>query len=278
MSDLMLPDRALRNGIGAWRYLIVAVTVLLALFLLLPLVVIIPASFTSGEFLETFPKTLSLRWYREIFTDPAWRAAFGLSAKLSVVDAVLATVLGTAAALAVGRVDRARRWLRTAFLAPLILPEIVYALGIYNLIYELDLTPSSWFIVPGQTCLAFPLVFIAVSSGIARIDPAILRAARSLGANWVTIVWQIELPLLSRHIAAAATFALAFCFDNIVMALFLATPGSSTLPVQIYTTAQSEVSPAIASAGVVVMVVALVILSLVPLIMRTRTSRGGTGR
>jgi putative spermidine/putrescine transport system permease protein len=219
-----------------------------------------------------------LRWYEEIFTDPAWQGAFALSAKLSIVDAALATVLGTAAALAVGRARRGRRWLRTAFLAPLILPEIVYALGIYNLIYAFDLTPSSWFIVPGQTCLAFPLVFIAVSSGLARIEPSILRAAQSLGASWTTIVWQIELPLLTRHIAAAAVFALAFCFDNVVMALFLATPGSSTLPVQIYTTAQSEVSPAIASAGVVVMVVALVMLSVVPLIMRTRRRRGEPAR
>jgi putative spermidine/putrescine transport system permease protein len=278
MSQPTLSDSALRDGVGVWRFVIVAITAVLALFLVLPLIVIIPASFTAGEFLETFPKTLSLRWYDEIFSDPTWRAAFGLSAKLSIVDAVLATILGTCAALAVGRVKRARRWLRTAFLAPLILPEIVYALGIYNLIYGLDLTPSSWFIVPGQTCLAFPLVFIAVSSGLARIDPTVVQAAQSLGASWTAIVWQIELPLLVRHIAAAATFALAFCFDNVVMALFLATPGSSTLPVQIYSTAESEVSPAIASAGVVVMVVALAMVSLVPLIMRTRRSSGGRAR
>jgi putative spermidine/putrescine transport system permease protein len=265
----------LRDGVGRWRWLVLALSVILAAYLLLPILVMIPSSFSAGEFLTAIPHAFSLRWYSEIFHDPVWRGAFWLSVRIALVDAVLATILGTAAALALSRISRGRRWIRTAFLAPMILPEIVYALGIYNLIYGLNLTPSNWFIVPGQTCLAFPLVFIAVSAGVSGIDPTILRAASSLGAPWTTIVWRLELPLLARHIAAAATFALAFCFDDVVIALFLATPGSSTLPVQIYTTAQSEVSPAIASAGVVVMVTALVLLALVPLIMRTR--RHGEG-
>jgi putative spermidine/putrescine transport system permease protein len=275
-STAVRKDRTpLNEAVGHWRWPTYFVGGLLACYLILPIALMVPSSLTSGEFLVAIPDSFSLRWYSEVFHDPTWRSAFILSFKIASVDAALATVLGTAAALAVARSQRGKRLLRAAFLAPLILPEIVFALGIYNLIYGLNLTPSTWFVVPGQTCLAIPLVFVAVSAGIAGIDPTLTRAAESLGASWRFTLLHIELPLLARHIAAAATFALAFCFDDVVIALFLATPGSSTLPVQIYTTARSEVSPAIAAAGVVVMMIALALLGLVTLILRTRRQSDG---
>lgn len=265
----------LNEAVGRWRWPIYLMAGLMALYLILPIALMVPSSLTSGQFLVAIPDSFSFRWYSEVFHDPAWRDAFLLSLKIAAVDALLATVLGTAAAMAVARSLKGRRLLRALFLAPLILPEVVFALGIYNLVYGLDLTPSTWLVVPGQTCLAIPLVFVAVSAGIAGVDPNLTRAAESLGASWRFTLIHVELPLIARHIAAAATFALAFCFDDVVIALFLATPGSSTLPVQIYTTARSEVSPAIAAAGVVVMLTALVLLGLVALIMRS--SRRGDG-
>jgi putative spermidine/putrescine transport system permease protein len=169
-----------------------------------------------------------------------------------------------------------RRWIRAALLIPLVLPYIIYALGIFDFLYEINVDPSSPLIVPGQATLAFPIVFIAVSAGIGGIDPALVRAAASLGARWPTVVWRVQIPLLRRHIAAAAIFALAFCFDEVVVALFLATPGSSTLPVQIYNSAQQTASPEIAAAGVMVMGAALCGLALVTLILRTAGRREQT--
>jgi putative spermidine/putrescine transport system permease protein len=258
----------LRGAIGAWRLPVYVACAVLLLFLLAPIVVIVPASFSAGAFLEYAPHSLSLRWYREIFHDPEWRDAFVLSVKITLAAAALATVLGTAAALAVARLARGRRWVRAGLLVPLVLPYVIYALGVFDFIYKVNVDAGSLLIVPGQACLAFPIVFVAVSAGIGGIDPALVRAASSLGARWPMVVWRIQVPLLRRHIAAAAIFALAFCFDEVVVALFLATPGSSTLPVQIYNSAQQTASPAIAAAGVMVMLAALGGLALVTTIMR----------
>lgn len=245
----------------------------LAFFLLLPIAVIIPASLTAGAFLSVTPEGLSTRWYDEVFTNPIWRDAFFLSAQIAVAAALIATVLGTAAALALSRVTRGARWLRSFLIMPLVLPYVVYALGLFNLTDSLRLTPGSAMIIVGQTCLAFPIVFVAVSAGIGRLDPALTRAASSLGARWPMVVWRIEIPLLRWNIIAAAIFAFAFCFDELVIALFLASPGSSTLPVQIFTSARDSVSPAIAAAGTVVMFVAMCALVAVTLVMKTQSNR-----
>jgi putative spermidine/putrescine transport system permease protein len=260
----------LPGALGAWRIALVGAGVVLALLLLAPIVVIVPASFSDSAFLEYAPHSLSLRWYRDVFDDPEWRDAFWLSVKITLAAGALATVLGTSAALAVARLARGRRWVRAIMLIPLVLPYVIYALGLFDLLFQVDVDPNSWLIVPGQACLAFPIVFVAVSAGIGGIDPALVRAASSLGAGWPTVAWRVQLPLLRRHIAAAAIFALAFCFDEVVVALFLATPGSSTLPVQIFNSAQQTASPAIAAAGVMVMLAALAALALVTVIMRSR--------
>lgn len=255
-------------SLGRFRPAALALGTLIAAFLLLPIAIIVPTSFTGGDYLGFPPDGLSTRWYSEIASDPVWTGALVTSLVWAIAAAALATVTGTLAALGARRVGRRGGWLRTVFVAPIVLPYVVYAVGLYDAFDRMRLIGSAWPVILGQSVLAFPLVFVAVSAGLARIDPALLRAAASLGAPWWVTVLRIELRLAWASIAAAALFALAFCFDEVVLAFFLTTPENQTLPVQIFRSARDSASPAIAAASAVVMLLAVVVIGLGALLVR----------
>lgn len=250
----------LLEALGRWRLVIASGGVLIALFLLLPLVVVIPSSLSSSRFLVFPPPGISGQWFAELLDDPQWTSAFLSSAVIASAGAIVATVTGTLAALAMRRAQVGGRWLRTLFLAPLIIPQIVFALGLYNTFDALRVVGSTWSVVLGQAILAFPIVFILVSAGLGGVDAAVSRAAVSLGARWPSVIWRIELPLVRRSVMAAFLFSLVFIFDEIVIALFLTSPTNETVPVKIFRSARDSVSPEIAAASTVVIGLATLVL------------------
>lgn len=273
MSDPINDVRVrLGHAYGRLRVANVAIGVLVACFLLLPIVIILPTAFTKGDFIELPSDGLSLRWFREIVTDPAWTSALLLSFRIAFVAALVATTLGTIAALGVRRLKLGRGAFSAVMISPLVLPYVVYALGLFDLVDRLAIAvESTWPIVVGQAVLAFPIVFVAVSAGLAGVDPTLPRAAESLGARWHAVVWRVELPAIRTSIAAAGVFSFAFCFDQVEVALFLASPTSTTLPVQIFSSAREEISPAIGAASTIVMAVAFLLAALfVLLLVRAR--------
>jgi putative spermidine/putrescine transport system permease protein len=266
-------DQALRTAVGRWRHLFAGTSIVTALFLLLPIVVILPISFTKGEFLSWPPQGFSFRWYDEIVHDPVWTGAFWTSVRIAFFAATVATLAGTSAALALRRMPSGRAsWLRTLFVAPVVLPYVVFALGLYNVFDDLRVIGATWPIVVGQAVLAFPIVFVVMSSALSSVGGALTRAASSLGARWPMIVWSVELPMVRLNMAAAFIFAFAFCFDEVVVALFLAGPATPTFPLQIFTSARESASPDIAAASTLVMSVALVSFALSGVLLR-RASR-----
>lgn len=232
---------------------------LIGLFLLIPILIIFPMSLTAAFFLTWPPDLFSTRWFEAFFESPAWTEALWRSIRIAVPVSLAATVLGTAAALGLAYARRWRRLLQTMFIAPLILPVITYALGIYDVADRFDLVGSSWPLMIGQTMLAMPLVFIVVSAGLAVRDQSLPRAAASLGASWPHVLWRIELPLLRGSIVAGALLAFAYSFDEIVVAFFLSTPGGGTLPVQILGATRESAEPIVAAASMLVIGVAALI-------------------
>jgi len=270
-------DDALVAAVGRWRHVFAGASVVTALFLLLPIVVILPIPFSEGEFLSWPPKGFSFRWYDRILTDPVWTGAFWMSVRIALFAAALATLAGASAALAMRRLPAGRAsWLRTLFVAPVVLPCVVYALGLYNVFDALRVIGATWPIVVGQSVLAFPIVFVAVSAALASVGGGLTRAASSLGARWPVIVWRVELPMVRPNIAAAFIFAFAFCFDEVVVALFLAGPAAPTFPLQIFTSARESASPDIAAASGLVITVALVSFALSGALLRhaSRKNKG----
>ena len=257
-SQAALRD-ALRLSLGPAGWMVNAAGVLLGLFLLIPIAIIFPVSLTSDFFLTWPPHLASTQWFEAFFESPVWTDALLRSIRIAVPVALIATVLGTLSALGLAYVRRGRRLLQTLFVAPLVLPIITYALGLYDVAQRFDMTGSSLPVILGQAMLAMPIVFIVVSAGLAGRDPLLPRAAASLGASAPAVLWRIELPLLRVSILAGALIALAYSFDEIIVAYFLSPPGSGTLPVQILGSTRETADPTIAAASMVVIGVATTI-------------------
>lgn len=251
--------RNLRSSMGRQRPWLVLVGLLVTAYLVIPMLIVIPASFTSGQFLQVPPDGFSMRWYRAVFDDPLWSDALTSSIRVSGIASLVATVVGTLAVVGLARTRGISRYVRPIFFLPMVLPYIVFALGLRQASLPLGVDNSLWPLVVGQAVLCLPIAFLTISSGMSKIDPALIRAASSMGASWWRSVWQIELPLLRRSILTGWALAFAFGFDEVVLALFLAPPGQSTLPAKLYTEASQNVSPLIASVSGIVVALTLVI-------------------
>jgi putative spermidine/putrescine transport system permease protein len=266
VTDQNVLRMSLRSALGPVNGLFTGAAVLLALFLLIPIVIIFPVSLTGDMFLTWPPNLASLRWFEAIFENPVWTDAIAKSVRIAVPVALISTLLGTLAALGLAYARRWRRPLQTLFIAPLVLPIITYALGLYDVSQRFDMTGSAWPVIMGQAMLAAPIVFIVVSAGLAGRNPLLPRAAASLGAPARTVLWRIELPLLRVSIIAGASVALAYSFDEIIVAYFLSPPGSGTLPVQILQVTRETADPSIAAASMLVIAVAATIAAVVAVI------------
>jgi putative spermidine/putrescine transport system permease protein len=272
MNDQSALRASLRLALGPIAVVLDMLAVLLGLFLLIPIVIIFPVSLTSDLFLTWPPDLASTRWFEAFFDSPAWTEALMRSIRIAIPVALIATVIGTLSALGLAYARRGRRMLQTLFVAPLVLPIITYALGIYDVAQRFEMTGSVLPVIVGQAMLAAPIVFIVVSAGLAGRDPLLPRAAASLGAPAHSVLLRVELPLLRVSIIAAALIALAYSFDEIIVAYFLSPPGSGTLPVQILGSTRETADPTIAAASIVVIGVATTIAALLA------TARSITGR
>jgi len=246
---------------------------LIAVFLLAPMLIILPVGLSANTFLRFPPSALSTRWFEEIFSDPAWRAGVVQSVKVAVVATVLAVVGGTCAALALRRLRRGRRVVRTALIAPMVIPQLVLALGLYLGVRDLGGTAGIATLMLGQAVLATPLVYLTVTAGLSAVDPALSRAAHGLGHRWPSVLIRVELPLVSRTIAGASVLAFGLCFDESVLAYYLSPPGQETLPTRIWLAASQQASPVIAAVSTLVIGLAIALMGLSVALTGTRRDR-----
>ena len=196
---------------GRGRPLLVAWCALLSVVLIAPTLVVVPMGFTSAQTFAFPPPGWSTRWYKSFFSNPQWYDAALLSLKVALIVVVLATVLGTAASLAVAR--GRGRWtgaLRSLFLAPMIVPGVITAIGIYIVFLKWHLTETVLGFVLAHTMMALPLVIITVGASLQSLDRSLERAAASLGANpWRTFTG-VTLPLIMPGMLTGALFAAEF--------------------------------------------------------------------
>lgn len=254
----MTLERQLQSSMSRQRLTVIGFGIVLVAYLLVPMLIVIPASFTSGTFLQVPPEGFSWRWYGQVLQDQRWFDALGTSFQVSGTAAVIATVVGALAAIALSRSSAAAKVFRPFFFLPMVLPYVVLALGLRQAGQAAGFTGSLVPLIIGQAVLCLPIAFLTLSSGMVTIDPAYTRAAQSMGASWWRTVWSVELPLLRKSLVMGFILAFAFGFDEVVLALFLAPPGRSTLPAKLYTEATQNVSPLLASvSGYVILITAV---------------------
>ena len=231
-------------------------------FLLLPLLVIVPMSFTSGNLLVFPLPGLSIRWYLEVLGSVAWRDAAWNSLFIGVFATILALATGVPAAIALaGPNFRGKRLVVALVLSPMIVPIVITAVALFFFFVEVGLVGSYLGIILAHAVLGVPFVVITVTATLSGFDWNLMRAAASLGAPPSTAFRRVMLPLILPGVASGALFAFATSFDEIVVALFLAAPDQRTLPRQIFSGVREYVSPAIAAVATLLVLLAILLLA-----------------
>lgn len=245
-------------------------------FLIVPTLIIVPISFNGDQDPHFPPRNLSLRWYANFWSSPDWLASARLSVLIAVAVTILAVPLGTAAALALSRMRfRGKQAVFGLMLSPLMVPVVVLALALYFYFGWLHIVGSWPAIVLGQTVLAFPFVLVNVHASLQNYPATLERAARTLGAGATTIFFRITLPIIRPGVFAGALFAFMVSFDEIVIALFLAGPGATTMPVKMWLSMQFSVNPTIAAVSTMVTGLSVGLFAMAE--VRRRSTRRRTG-
>ena len=246
-------------------------------FLYLPIVILVIYSFNASR-LVTVWGGWSTRWYVELFNDPAMLSAAWMSLRVGLVSATLATVLGTLAALALSRGGgfRGRAMFTGMLHAPLVMPEVITGLSLLLLFVAVGAERGFWTVTAAHTTLTMCFVSIIVQSRLNGLDRSLEEAAMDLGCSPVRAFIAVTLPLILPAIAAAWMLAFTLSLDDLVIASFTTGPGSSTLPIRIYSEVRLGVKPQInAVCTLIVGFVALMIIA-ASLVSKLSASRGGS--
>lgn len=229
--------------------------------LVLPVIIVIPIAFTRGTFVSLPPQGFSLQWFETFLASPVWRAAFLRSFTVGFSTAALALALGFGATYALTRLSS--RWAKplfALFIAPLIVPRIVVAIGLLYLFARLGLTGTDAGLVIGHTVLALPYVVVTLAAGFKRFDWRLVDAAQILGASPWARLRTVMLPMLAPSLISAFLFAFVVSFDDLTVAIFVSGGLNTTLPKQMWDDIQLAVTPTLAAVSTaLVVVVALVI-------------------
>ena len=247
--------------------ILLAVNALIALYLLAPVLVVVATSVTTTAYPVFPPHGFTLRWYGEFLNNPEFMSGVRLSALLAFAATLIATCLGTAAALGLARGPRrTRSALAALFLSPIVFPAIVLGLALLIFYSRVGFSGSFAGLVAAHVVLVTPFVVRLVAASLAEFDDSVEEAARNLGAGWPRVFFQVTLPIIRPGVVAGAVFAFIISFDELVVTLFLAGPGMQTLPIWIYSFVQYNSTPII-SAISTTLIVAWVVVG-VPLYVR----------
>lgn len=233
-----------------------------SVWLVAPTLVIVPISFAQKKSLAFPPDGFSLQWYANLFQNPEWSRSIVSSLKIAVIVAIVATVIGTAAALGLERMKaRPAGLVRAILITPMIVPGVVMAIGIYAVYLDHQLVGTLTGYVLAHSMLAIPFVVIAVAASLSVFDARLETAAASLGASRLTTFFTITLPLIAPGILSGLLFAFVTSFDEVIVALFINSPTLKTLPVQIYASMTRDSDPTVAAVGTLMFVATTIIIA-----------------
>ena len=226
---------------------------LVLVFLYAPIVMMVLMAFNRSE-LYTLPLDPTLHWFRELAGNEKLIAAARNSVLIAIVTSVLATAIGTLAALALSRRQfRGRALLQVLLLPPIAIPWLIIGTAMLVFFFWTGIGRGLHAMIIGHVALAIPYVVLVVGAGVAGLRSDLEEAAMSLGSTPVHAFLAVTLPLLAPSLIAAALFAFAVSLDQFVVSYFLATPGVSTLPVEIYSSIRKGFTPEINAVSTVLL-------------------------
>jgi putative spermidine/putrescine transport system permease protein len=261
--------RGLRGGIllSAYAWTVLAV-------LLVPIVAFVPMAFTASAFLSFPPQSLSLRWFDQFAASPLWVGAMVRSFGIGFATAAITVAIGALAAIGVARTrSRLGGAAFLIFLAPMMIPSIVIAIGLFFLFARISLVATDLGIVIGHTVIAMPIVFVILLATFKGHDWSLDAAASTLGAGHTRTFRLVTLPLVRNGLAVAFVTGFLQSFEELTVALFVSGGLKTTLPKQMWDGIVLQVTPVIAAASVVVLSVVILIFAIAEYVQVRRSDR-----
>lgn len=236
----------------------------LYLFLMAPLLVVLPLSFSNDSFMTFPPESWGVRWYVAMFGHRKLMEAFRVSLAIATSVTVLGLAAGVPAAYAIRRYNfRGRDLAMNLFTAPLLLPSIVLGLGILLVFVQAKLLGTFTGLVAAHLVVTTPYVIRIITTALSTLPPSVEEAATMLGASPFTVFRRITLPLLMPGFVASAALSFLISFDEVVISLFITGPRLRTLPVEIFDYVDSQTDPLTAAISVVLITATLAIILLI---------------
>jgi putative spermidine/putrescine transport system permease protein len=263
-----------------WHYLghysLKLVAVLVLAFLMLPILIIVPLSFNAEPFftftdgmLALDPQAYSTRWYREIFSDVRWQLSIRNSFIIGISSALIATVLGTVAAVGLSSpVMPFKRLITALLISPMIVPLIIVAAGMFFFYTRFNLVATYTGLIIAHAALGVPFVIITVTATLAGFDRSLYNAAVGMGASPIRAFWDITVPLIRPGVISGGLFAFVTSFDEVVVVLFLAGPEQRTIPRQMFSGLREQINPTILAVATLLILISIALLVTLELLRR----------
>jgi putative spermidine/putrescine transport system permease protein len=267
-------------GQRVWYWTFRTICVLILLFLILPILVIVPLSFNASNFFTFTPEMLSfdpagysLRHYTDFFTSTDWQNALWNSVRIAPVATLIAVTLGTMAAVGLSqRHVPFRGAIMAILISPMIVPLIISAAGMYFFYSRVGLQGTYWGVVLAHAALGIPFVIITVTATLVGFDQSLVRAAANMGAGPMRTFFKVQMPLILPGVISGALFAFITSFDEVVVVLFVGSAQQKTLPWQMFIGLREQISPTILAVATILVAISVALLATLE-ILRRRSER-----
>ncbi len=259
-----------------WHHSFVVICWSIFLFLITPIIVVMPLSFNAENFFTFTPEMLnfdpagySLKHYEDFLTNSDWQGALKNSFAIAPVATIISVSLGTLAAIGLSQpFVPFRRAIMAIMISPMIMPLIISAAGMYFFYSRVGLQGTYVGVVLAHAALGIPFVIITVTATLVGFDRSLTRAAANLGANPVTTFFRVQMPLILPGVVSGGLFAFITSFDEVVVVLFVGSAGQKTLPWQMFTGLREQISPTILAVATILVAISICLLTTVELLRR----------
>ena len=253
------PEEHYGNEVGPTRYgAWIAIC-----FLLLPVTIIFPVAFTDKRYLSLPKDGMSLQHFANLFSSDVWLGSVGQSLIIGIASAAIAVSAGTLCAIGCWRIgSRTANLVRSLMLVPIVVPTIVYALGLYRFYVDLRLLDTYTGVILAHGVTGIPYVVVVVSTALAGFDARITQAARNLGASMMQTLRWVILPNIAPAVGSAGILAFIHSWDELVVVLFIASRSIETLPRRIWDGLNEALDPTIAAVATLLILLTTLLLFL----------------
>ena len=233
-------------------------TFLLIFIMILPAVVIIPQAFTSLNYFKFPVEEFSMKWLEKFFDNEQWIVGLERSLAIAVISAVIATALGTMAALAMNKLEfKGKSAFMSIMIAPMVVPVVVVGVALYTTFAPIGLTNSFAGLVCAHTLLGIPMVFVTMLSGFANVNENLELAAMSMGSSPMGAFFKVTLPTVRSSLVSSVLFAFVTSLDEVVVTTFVSGANTKTLTMVMWENMRTNIDPTLAVAALFMIILTL---------------------